>query len=470
MSEVSLASAAAGAVPAEVSGRLPAVAAPRLPLRIVFGWGLGCFAASTMYQATTVLLLRYLITYVGLAAPLAGTLIGVTKLYDGVADPLIGALSDRTRTRWGRRRPYILLGGLASALTFVGLFSLPYFDGGGWRTVIAATFLMANTTAYALLSIPQLAMPAEMTQDFHERTFLMSFRVGGLALAQLSGSVLGPFIIAHYGGATRGHAMMGVLLGALIGAVSVASFFATRGAPATLAPPSSQIPWRGKLKLALGNRPFVILIAAKLSNLIAVSWYFALLPFLFNDVMRVGYGKLAVYFLFQGVTMLCAQPFLVALSRRIGKKRLFYFCACAYGLVVASWSLAAPGDPLWHAMLRAVAIGFFGGGTLLATTALLPDAIAYDFTRTGLRREGVFAGVFTTVEKVAAAVAAVLVSVALRFGGYIEGAQGAAIQPASAIAAIRGSTLAPIFCCLMAAFWLTAFTLPEQQQRSSQTA
>ena len=449
-----------------VTERLPSAVGSRLPLRIVFGWGIGCFAASTMYQATTVLLLRYLIDYVGLAAAVAGALIGITKLYDGVADPLIGALSDRTRTRWGRRRPYLLLGGLASALTFVGLFSLPYFDGGALRIVIVVAFLVANTTAYALLSIPQLAMPAEMTEDFHERTFLMSFRVGGLALAQLSGSVLGPYIIAHYGGGTRGHAMMGVVLGALIGTASILSFFGTRGAPSTRPAAAAQTPWITRFKLALGNRPFVILIAAKLSNLIAVSWYFALLPFLFTTVTHMGYAKLSAYFLFQGVAMLCAQPLLVSLSRQIGKKQLFYFCACGYGLVVASWSLAAPGDPIWFAMLRAVAIGVFGGGTLLATTALLPDAIAYDFTRTGLRREGVFAGVFTTVEKVAAAIAAVLVGAALRFGGYIEGAHGAAIQPARAIAAIRGSTLAPIFCCLMAALWLSAFALPDQKGTS----
>jgi GPH family glycoside/pentoside/hexuronide:cation symporter len=254
---------------------------------------------------------------------------------------------------------------------------------------------------------------------------------------------------------------MGVLLGVLISAGATYSFFATRRAPATRSEVHSSLSFIEKFRLALGNRPFVVLILAKLANLIAVSWYFALLPFLFTTVTHAGYGKMGLYFLFQGVAMLCSQPLHVALCRIIGKKRVFYVCACGYGIVVASWFLAGAGEPLVFAILRGVAIGVLGGGTLLAATALLPDAIGHDYVRTGLRREGVFAGVYTTVEKVAAAVAATLVGVALSLGGYIQGAQGAAIQPASALAAIRWSTLAPSVCCLLGALILTAFALPD---------
>src|SRR6202042_782447 len=105
-------------VPLQASAPLLGTPAARLPLSLVFGWGVGSFAAATMYTATTVLLFRYLIEYVGIAAGTAGALVSLTKLYDGAADPLIGALSDRTRTRWGRRRPYILFGGVACGVTF----------------------------------------------------------------------------------------------------------------------------------------------------------------------------------------------------------------------------------------------------------------------------------------------------------------------------------------------------------------
>lgn len=216
-----------------------------------------------------------------------------------------------------------------------------------------------------------------------------------------------------------------------------------------------------KLKLALGNKPFVSLIACKMSNLTGVGWYFAILPFLFTTVTHAGYGRMGVYFIFQGLATFGSQPLWVWLSREVGKKRAFYLAASFYGLGVATWCLARPGESVDFTIARAIFIGVMGGGTLLAATSLLPDAIAHDFDRTGLRREGVFAGVYTTVEKASSAIAAALIGVILGLAGYAQGHAGGP-QPASAVSAVRMMTLAPLVFCVLAAFILSTYRLPDR--------
>jgi GPH family glycoside/pentoside/hexuronide:cation symporter len=431
---------------------------------MVAGWGVGCFASATMYQVTSVLLLRYLVDYVGLAAALAGALVGFSKIYDVVTDPLIGAMSDRTRSPWGRRRPFILAGGLFGALAFSGLFAVGEVHNAPLRMLAVIVGLLGVTTSYAVLSIPHLAMPGEMTSDYHERTFIMSFRVAGQGLAQLAGTVLGPWLIVRYGGGADGYSVMGVTVGVIILIGAILCFMGTQGAPATTDEATAGFTTMQKLKLAFANKPFVSLLGCKLGNMTGVTWYLAILPFLFTTVTKVGYGRLGLYFLFQGVSTLVSQPIWVWLSRQLGKKGSFRLAAALYGLGIATWGLAGPGEAVSLTIARAIWIGLAGGGTLLMASALLPDAITYDYDRTGMRREGVFAGVVTTVEKGASALAASLIGVCFSLAGYVSGV-GGAHEPPGAVAFIRLSTLAPLLFCGLGGWVLSTYHLPDKVAR-----
>ena len=171
-------------------------------LKIMFGWGLGTLCMSLMFQAVSLLILRYLVDYVGLAAGLAGLLIGLGKVYDAVTDPLMGAISDRTHSRFGRRRPYLLLGSLVSALSFVLLFNLAQFVDWAPSLLLGMVVvaLLLNATGYTIFNVPYLAMPAEMGLGFHERTRLMSFRAAAVAIGGVSATAGG-----GAGGAAQTH-------------------------------------------------------------------------------------------------------------------------------------------------------------------------------------------------------------------------------------------------------------------------
>src|SRR5690606_27166272 len=124
----------------------------------------------------------YMTTVLGMEPALAGLSIMIAKFWVVAADPLSGILSDRTQTRWGRRRPFILAGGLVAALSFILMFLAPVFERQlALFTYMTVIYLVLNT-GYSMFSVPYLTMASEMSDDPQERTKLLSFRSACLAI------------------------------------------------------------------------------------------------------------------------------------------------------------------------------------------------------------------------------------------------------------------------------------------------
>ena len=159
---------------------------PRLPLSTCLGFGVGTVGVSVMLNAVTTYFPAFMSTVMGKDAAVAGYLLMLSKLYDAVADVVIGSMSDRTRSRWGRRRPYLLVGALISAISYLMIFSPPTLSEG-MVPIYMFVALVIYSTGYSLFNVPYMAMPAEMTDDPHQRSKLMSFRVVNGALGNLVG-------------------------------------------------------------------------------------------------------------------------------------------------------------------------------------------------------------------------------------------------------------------------------------------
>ncbi|WP_404479976.1 MFS transporter [Novosphingobium sp. BL-52-GroH] len=403
---------------------------------ICMGWGLGTLGPVTVLTASNVLLLRYLTDHVGIAAALASSLIAFSKLLDAFLDPTMGWLSDRTRSRMGRRRPYLLAGGVLLALSVVGLFSVPDIADYDLRAVYVGAVLVFYALAYTVFNIPYLSMPAEMTTDYHERSYIMSFRVYAVGLSTIAASVLGPMVLAALGGGSDAYAKMALVFVPLILLSAWICFRATRHAPFTAKPDSTHYPILYQVKSVASNKPFLVLIVIKFLTLMALGVQ-SVFAFFFTYVLKVSDVYLGQYFLCSSLAMILSQPLWLRLSRWSGSKRNTYIAALALSLpAYLSWLWAEPGQPVAFIFLRAAVIGAAGGGAILMGQSLLPDTMEYDYLRTGLRREGLFAGFYTTVEKLSGAIGIAVVGAVLGSAGYVQSMGSGVTQPQSAIDAI----------------------------------
>src|SRR5262245_32063771 len=246
--------------------------------KVRIGYATGSLVTGSFGTVPGLLLLPYLTDSLGVAAGLAGTLVLMPKAWDVVVNPLVGRLSDRTRTRWGARRPYLLGGGLSLAVLFALIFA-GVFRGGAGAAWVCGMFVL-TATAFAFFQVPYVAMPAEMTEEYDERTRMMTWRVAVLATAILISGAVAPRIVTGAGGGLPGDRAMGIFVAALIAIGAVGAFFGTRTAPMGKVE-ESEPTLRAQLAVAVRNRPFRVLVAcfvvqaAGVATMLAGVRYFA---------------------------------------------------------------------------------------------------------------------------------------------------------------------------------------------------
>jgi len=413
----------------------PAALQP-LSLKICLSFGVGTVGVSIVLNTVSVYFPTLMSTVLGVSPAIAGVLLTASKLYDIFADIFIGGYSDRVRTKWGRRRPFLLAGALTSFGSLLMIFMAPEMSGNA-LLIYMSVALVIYSTGYSLFNVPYLAMPAEMTDGYQERLRLISFRTAFVGLGQLLGWAVTAGLIQAGGGGAAGYRLMGAVMAVLALLAMLASFFGTASARTIerAAGPHS-IKW-ADVQSFLSNRPMVTLMSAKLTQYIAFGiMQPANLMFLLN-VLKTGYIGMVHLSVVQNVAVFASMPMWVPLGRRFGKRNCYMAAVLIMIPSCLSWYWADAGLAMWEIWVRAATFGVGSGGALLMSTSMLPDATEYDRLRTGLRREGLFASLYCINEKFGFAIGAMVLGTALTASGYVATTGGAIIdQPPSAIAAL----------------------------------
>lgn len=433
----------------------------RVPTRIAAFWGLGAFATTTMLNGVSIVLLFFLVNFVKIEPVIAGGLLFASKMFDAFIDPPIGVRSDRTVSRFGRRRPWLLGASFFCGLSFAMLFNVPSGASETGTYLFLSGWLFVYTVAYAAFAVPYLAMPGELTDDYHERSRLMSWRTVFMTFGNLMGSAVPPVIVAGFGGGRPAYGQMGIVLGLVIFGAMFLTFLGTAGA-AQREPDPKPLSLAGNFRLLRGNVPLLVLMGTKILLYIGLAAFSAVLLFFFSSLLKKTPAAVGAFFAVFSLATILFTPVQLWVGRRVEKRRAYLVCMGAYSLGMLSWLFASPTEPDLALYARGLWLGAFNAGLFLFGYSMLVDTYAWDHQQTGLRREGFLASAISFVEKFSLAIGPLIIGALLSAMGFDKNLEPAADQSAGAQQAMLiGFVWIPVGTQLLAMLLLRWYRLEQ---------
>jgi glycoside/pentoside/hexuronide:cation symporter, GPH family len=428
------------------------------------GYGVGSVGTGIFSTVPGLLLLTFMVRQLAVPPAVAGLVILLPRLWDMVTDPLAGSLSDRTRTRIGPRRPWLLAGALTLPIAFALLFRVPALSGTDAALYVFIVYVF-GATAFTVFQVPYVALPAEMTEDYDERTTILAYRIAFLTVGILIAGAAAPQVLEIGGGGRDGYALMGLVIGAVLFVVLLGAFIGTRRIP-LVEPTRSTAPFREQLRAAAENRPFFWLLGSFVVQALGIGAMLAGVDFFAAYILEDA-GQTAILFACLVAPALVTMPLWAWVGHRLGKKTGYIICIVIFGVGGFALLAAAP-DRLIYTYVVVFLMGSAYAGTQMFPLAMLPDTIAADTHRTGLRRAGSYTGVWTAGEKAGFAVGPAVLAGVLAITGFVETEGGAIVeQPPAALTGITvGFAIVPAVVVLASLLLLRRYDLDEAAVRA----
>ena len=420
----------------------------RLPLMLKVSWGVGGLGTTSMLYLLSTFVVFFLVRHVGVPAAIATSLLAATRLYDALINPVVGSLSDRSASRWGRRRPWMLAGAVLAPLGCLAVFHPPALPPGPALYVAIFVALALFCTAYSLFAIPFSALGAEMTDDYGERASVMAWRTFWVYTAGIVITAGAPAMIKWLGSDRAAYGAMSWVAAAVIGATMFWVVAFSAGARVTVRSLHT-VSALASLRTALSNKPFLIVLLTKMMGQLGTAFLGASTLFFMHDVLRRDEGALAILGLVSNVIGVISVPVWGRLLRHYERRPLLIGMLSANALTYLSWFIASPTEPQAIFVVRAFLLGALGAGSVLVAMAMIADTIEYDRLRTGLRREGLFFGALELMQTTSFVLGPLLTGVAFAAAGLKSGHIAAGAQPPQAIMMIRiAMSFVPAACSL----------------------
>lgn len=428
-------------------------------------YGAGDLGPAICANIQVFFLLYFFTNVAGLSASIAGSILMIGKISDAVNDPIIGVMSDRTVHPWGRRYPWMVFGAIPFGILFFLQWIVPTTNQSFlfWYYVVIAVLF---NIAYTIVNLPYAALTPELTQDFHERTSLNSFRfafsIGGsilsLVIAQLIFSIFKDNPIQQY-----------LVLGIVCAIIAVLPiywcFFGTRDRAVSNNTKKEEynntnLSIVEQIRIAFSNRPFLFVIGIYLCSWLGVQLTASILPYFVIYWMQLPEGtfpQVAIAVQGTALIMLFVWSFV---SKKVGKKAVYFMGICLWIIAQGGLFFTQPGQVGLMYFLAVIA-GFGVSTAYLVPWSMIPDVIDLDELNTGQRREGIFYSFMVFLQKIALAIGLFLVGVALDIAGFIETIPGETppTQPDSALLAVR-IAIAPLPTIFLIVGLLLAYFYP----------
>ncbi len=444
-----------GNTSADGHGPAAEAAAGPLPMREKIGYGIGDFGFNLYWANISAFLLIFYTDVMGLAAGAVGTMFLVTKLVDAVTDPMMGAIADRTRSRHGRFRPYLLYGALPLALAGVLAWTVPDLGDGGKLLWAYATFTLMML-AYTVLSTPYSALSGVITADSQQRTTLISFRF----IAAFAGTALVGWLTLDLvgwlgaGDDRRGWQLTMALYGALAVAVFLAVFLTTRERIAP--PPQQRSAIRQDVADLLDNRPWLVLFALAMVIMVTIVMRGGAVAYYLK--YYVGRPELTGAFLGSYSLALAAGAALTPMMTRvIDKKRLMVWLMATVGILSCAMFFV-PRDAIWALFALNTLVGLALGPKSPLAFSMYADCADYTEWRTGRRATAMTFAAATFSQKMGGALASATIAWLLGAMGYVA---NQAQSDASLLGIALLLTVIPGVVALLAAWVMRYYPLDD---------
>lgn len=382
--------------------------------------GVGDFGCNLYWQTTQLYLLFFYTDVVGLPATTAGLIYMAALIWDAAMDPVVGLIADRTRSRWGRYRPYLVIGGPLLAPAFVVLFI-----GPGAHVASAVAFALISQllfrTLYALVAIPYASLFARVTRDSAQRGDLAGFRMvfGALAAIIVAALTL-PFASALGGGdpeSRQGWIIIGAAYGVFATVCLMLTAWGSRGLDTPNAAPEPRRPVADVWRSLASNRALHLLLGAIVISSFSTTMFSKNLLYYFKyvvndaDMGSLGLGVIAL-------TIVVTTPLWAVALRVIGKRNTWLAGAVPSVLGLVLWRFAdGQGLGLLFTALALQGVGVAAG--VVCFWSMLPDTVEYGEWRSGVRTESLVFGLTVLGQKVALGLGAGALGVALSHFGYV---------------------------------------------------
>ena len=429
----------------------------KVPLKMKFGYGSGDFALNLGYQVCALFLIYYFTDVFMISAAAAGSIFLFSKLWDAVSDPLMGIISDHTKSRWGRKRPYLLFGSFPLGLAVFLLFFGPDLSETMRIVYGAATFILF-CTAITVVTVPYGAMTADLTLDTTERNTISGFRMTFALLGTLfAAAVTKPLVMAFADEAT-GFRIIGAVYGVIVAVVILITFATVRERVAHV--DEKKQPFKENLRVIFANKPFLLLAASTTLYMITVNMLAAVVNYYFKYNLKAE-GLIPIAFLALFVTAALCIPIFVIISNRFGKKIGYNIGMSTLGFaLVAIFFLGEKSMAL--TMILFVLAGVGMSSVFLFPWSIVPDTVEYSEWKTGLRREGTLYGFYFFCFKLGSAIAGFLAGWGLNIAGYVANVE----QSAGSLMGIRILiTFVPLIFIILGMILISFFPIDEKMHR-----
>jgi glucuronide carrier protein len=449
----------------------------RLPFKTVAGYGAGDFAFNLAFSLSTAFLLYYYTDVAGISAAAVGTMFLVVRLWDAFADLLAGRLVDRTMTRWGKFRPFIMFGAVPLLFMSFAVFHVPTSFDQGMKLIYAYATYAILGLIYSLVNIPYGSLASAITQSVHERAKLVAARafgagIGGVVLTFVVGNFISdlrgqkaliqsPEDLIAYQAAVQGVFTKVTLAFIVIG--SLAFFFTAWACREAVVRTQPRISIKETFGTLRTNKPLAYLCGSSFFYLIGLFAVGGTTAFYAQYVLG-NIGLVGIITLVNTGITLVITPFIPKIIDRFGKKNVFQYCG-VFTIVGGVGLFFAPAM-FWLVLLTLAVKGI--GASLINTVmfGLEADTVEYGEWKTGKRSEGATYALFSFTRKVTQSIGGAVGAWALAIGGYIaaSAANPSPIQPESAIIAIKATIgLLPALAALIAMVIFIKYPLTDQR-------